>query len=346
MRHKKFIREFTPNWFTIIMGTGGASLVLNQFSLSLPFFWWIGMPIWALNIILFILFISLFTLRFIFYPAHLKRMLLYSIQPVFLACIAMGLVTIVDGFRVFGISIIGQAAALGIAICLWWISVVLGLLFSWLAFFFVNILRKPKQAAEIAFWLLPIVACEVAASSGAMLIPSMSAFTRNFAFVVCIALWAISVLLALCIITLILKQFITRSINKPMLAPSAWLILGPIGNGMLGLMSLAYASHFIIIPHSMVSFQHAIQLMPGVALIAAIMIWGFGFWWLIVALIIGVLHTITRIQFALSWWTFTFPLAMYSLGTLAIAPATDSYLFLISGIICGALLIISNCSGV
>src|SRR5688572_11020972 len=98
MIEAKYVKEFTPNWFAVTMGTGGTALVLNHFIERFPLLHDIATGMWLFNIFLFVCCSVLFTTRFICYPQHFRLMLSHSVQSLFLGCIPMGLITIVNGF--------------------------------------------------------------------------------------------------------------------------------------------------------------------------------------------------------------------------------------------------------
>jgi tellurite resistance protein TehA-like permease len=58
-----------------------------------------------------------------------------------------------------------------------------------------------------AVWLLPIVAGEVAAVSGALLVPYLSPLEALSALILCYALWAFSVPVAMSILALLTQGF-------------------------------------------------------------------------------------------------------------------------------------------
>jgi tellurite resistance protein TehA-like permease len=51
---REIIRQFTPNWFTVTMGTGILALALNQFPIPIPGLHAVGTGLWVLNILLFV----------------------------------------------------------------------------------------------------------------------------------------------------------------------------------------------------------------------------------------------------------------------------------------------------
>ena len=56
----EIVRNFTPNWFTVTMGTGALALTLNQFPLPLPGLRAVAVALWLANIALFALFSLLY----------------------------------------------------------------------------------------------------------------------------------------------------------------------------------------------------------------------------------------------------------------------------------------------
>ena len=67
------VRQFTPNWFTVTMGTGVLGLALDQFPVAIPGLHQIGAVLWLSNIGLFTLFSVLYAARWIFFFEEAKR---------------------------------------------------------------------------------------------------------------------------------------------------------------------------------------------------------------------------------------------------------------------------------
>ena len=57
-------------------------------------------------------------------------------------------------------------------------------------------------------------------------------------------------------------------------------------------------------------------LMAGGGLFAALLLWGFGLWWLLLAALITVRYFREGVPFNLGWWGYTFPLGVYTLASL------------------------------
>jgi tellurite resistance protein TehA-like permease len=49
------VRQFTPNWFSVTMGTGALALALNQMPVPVPGIYDLAGGLWLLDILLFTL---------------------------------------------------------------------------------------------------------------------------------------------------------------------------------------------------------------------------------------------------------------------------------------------------
>jgi len=321
---RSIIRQFTPNWFAATMGTGILALDLNQ----LPFG---GAPIhdaamllWLGNIGLFALFSALYAARWVLFPREAARIFGHSAMSMFFGTIPMGLATIINGFIAFGLPLFGPAS-IGIAATLWWIDVALSLVIG----LGVPVLMITRQDHAIermtAIWLLPVVAAEVAAASGAQILPHLSDPGMAFAFeMIGYALWAYSVPTALGILVILLLRMILHRLPPHDMAPSSWLALGPIGTGALGLLLLGADAGSAFAGTGLAPLTQAVQ---AIGLVGGVILWGYGIWWLSFAAIATLRSLRDHLPFNLGWWGFTFPLGVYTAATFALAGQTDFALF-------------------
>jgi tellurite resistance protein TehA-like permease len=109
-----------------------------------------------------------------------------------------------------------------------------------------------------------------------------------------------------------------RSASHPLppagLAPTLFIGMGPAGLLGLDLVRLAQVS---------VQVGVADPWLVTAVLPAATMLWGFGLWWMVTALLV-LRRGYARLPFSLSWWGFTFPLGAWTIATIALGRAWDS----------------------
>ena len=327
----KVVCQFTPNWFTVTMGTGVLALALNQLPVPYPELhrglYQAGTVLWLFNIGLFTLFTLLYTARWVFFFSGARRIFRHSVASMFFGAIPMGLATIVNGFLAFGPPLLGDAA-LAAAHMLWWVDVGLSLASGLLVPFLMFTRQDHSMEKMTAVWLIPIVAAEVAAASGGLLIPHLPDTEAFNVLIISYALWAFSVPLAMSVLVLLLQRLILHKLPDRDMAASGWLSLGPIGTASLGLLLLGGEA-----PRTFAAagLPGAGDAAFGLGIIGGTAMWGYGVWWLSLAVLKMVSYVRIGMPFNLGWWGFTFPLGVYTLATLALARVTHLQIFSISG---------------
>ncbi len=314
-RHN-IIRQFTPNWFTVSMGTGVVALIVSEFPMLKALTWQLGTGLWYFNILLFVLFSVLYGLRWAFYPHEAKQIFQHPSMSLFLGTIPMALATILNGFLKYGQPIYGDTAV-QIAQTLWYADVVLALLVAWAVPFAMYRHQEHALQQMTAVWLLPIVACEVAASSGGLLLGHLAADTHAVAILLgSYVLWGVSVLPAFAILTILMLRLVLHKLPEKELAVSSWLALGPIGTAALALLVLGHQAATLMASLGLAQLG---QLFHQAGILASLILLGFGLWWLGIAVLTTLHHAKQDLPFNLGWWGLTFPLGVYTLAILNLA---------------------------
>ena len=331
------VRHFTPNWFTAVMGTGVVAIILAEMPFAHALMWKLGERLWQFNVFLFSVFGVLYVSRWIFYRHEAKQIFKHPVMCLFLGAIPMGLATIMNGFLKFGVVLYGDIA-ISIAEQLWYIAVVLALLIAWVVPFVMYSQQQHELKTMTAVWLLPIVACEVVASSGGLLLAHLAVTPQTVAILVgSYALWGISVLPAFAILTILMLRLALHQLPTKELAISSWLALGPIGTGALALLLLGEQAPRILNAVGMLSLgefaQHA-------GILVSLVLIGFGLWWLGIAVLTTWKHAQKDLPFNLGWWGLTFPLGVFSLAILNLADQIQLHFIYIFGLSFATILIV------
>ncbi|RUM45163.1 MAG: C4-dicarboxylate ABC transporter [Hydrogenimonas sp.] len=325
------IRNFTPNWFTLNMGTGIAFLTLHNINANLfEAQRFIGELLWMIDIFFFLLFSLLFLARVILYPETMKLMFKHPVQSMFLGAIPMALIPILEGFAIFGQNLLGDMA-LNIALYLWWIDVILAISVGWLLPYLMFTVQKEHKLENMtAVWLLPIVASEVAASAGGVLAPYFANPMAETILMVSYVLWAFSVPLALSVLVILFLRLVTHKLPDKAMAVTSWLTLGPLGTGALGLLLLGHSAKIVLVGtplEDMASFLSSFGFITG------LLLWGYGLWWYVMAWIITLKFFKEGLPFNMGWWGFTFPIGVFTAATLQLWHVTNYEIFKILSIL-------------
>ncbi|MFI8226194.1 TDT family transporter [Pseudomonas sp. NPDC085632] len=325
---REVIRQFTPNWFAATMGTGVLALALAQLPLAIPGLHAIAEGLWLFNILLFSLFTVAYAARWILFFDEARRIFGHSTVSMFFGTIPMGLATIINGFLLFGLPRWGDGV-IHLVEVLWWIDVALSLACGVLIPYMMFTRQEHSIDQMTAVWLLPVVAAEVAAASGGLLAPHLTEDQSQLVVLTTsYVLWAFSLPVAFSILTILLLRMALHKLPHENMAASSWLALGPIGTGALGMLLLGGDAPAIFAANGLPGIG---EIASGLGLVAGITLWGFGLWWMLMALLITVRYLRDGIPFNLGWWGFTFPLGVYSLATLKLASTLNLTFFSVVG---------------
>ncbi|UVM48816.1 MULTISPECIES: TDT family transporter [unclassified Pseudomonas] len=332
---REAIRQFTPNWFAATMGTGVLALALAQLPVSIPGLHAFAESLWLFNIALFVLFTTLYAARWAMFFDEARRIFGHSTVSMFFGTIPMGLATIINGFLLFGLPRWGDGV-IHVAEVLWWLDVAMSLACGVLIPYMMFTRQEHSIDQMTAVWLLPVVAAEVAAASGGLLAPHLAdAHSQWVVLVTSYVLWAFSLPVAFSILTILLLRMALHKLPHENMAASSWLALGPIGTGALGMLLLGADAPAIFAANGLPGIG---EIAAGLGLVAGITLWGFGLWWMLMALLITVRYLRAGIPFNLGWWGFTFPLGVYSLATLKLASTLNLAFFSVFGCVLVAML--------
>ncbi|KAE9642053.1 C4-dicarboxylate ABC transporter [Pseudomonas sp. PB103] len=332
---REVIRQFTPNWFAATMGTGVLALALAQLPVAIPGMHVVAEGLWLFNILLFCLFTAAYAARWILFFDEARRIFGHSTVSMFFGTIPMGLATIINGFLLFGLPRWGDGV-IHLAEVLWWIDVAMSLACGVLIPYMMFTRQEHSIDQMTAVWLLPVVAAEVAAASGGLLAPHLAdAHSQLVVLTTSYVLWAFSLPVAFSILTILLLRMALHKLPHENMAASSWLALGPIGTGALGMLLLGGDAPAIFAANGLPGVG---EIAAGLGLVAGITLWGFGLWWMLMALLITVRYLRDGIPFNLGWWGFTFPLGVYSLATLKLANVLNLTFFSVFGTVLVTLL--------
>ncbi|QXZ12572.1 TDT family transporter [Pseudomonas sp. AO-1] len=332
---REVIRQFTPNWFAATMGTGVLALALAQLPVAIPGLHAVAEGLWLFNILLFSLFTFAYAARWILFFDEARRVFGHSTVSMFFGTIPMGLATIINGFLLFGLPRWGEGV-IHLAEVLWWLDVAMSLACGVLIPYMMFTRQEHSIDQMTAVWLLPVVAAEVAAASGGLLAPHLAdAHAQLVVLITSYVLWAFSLPVAFSILTILLLRMALHKLPHENMAASSWLALGPIGTGALGMLLLGADAPAIFAANGLPGIG---EIAAGVGLVAGITLWGFGLWWMLMALLITARYLRDGIPFNLGWWGFTFPLGVYSLATLKLASTLSLGFFSVVGCVLVSLL--------
>lgn len=304
------IKNFTPNWFTLTMGTGIVAIDLHNSPYHFPYMIPITKCLWELNILFFAIISILFISRWVFYFDGAQKMLNHPVQSMFIGAIPMGFATIVNGFIIFE----GNAYA-NLAYYLWWIDAIMAIISGFLVPFYMFTEHEHSLDKMTAVWLLPIVPAEVTAASGGLIAFHISQVKAQYVIYTSYILWSLSVPLAMSILVILFFRLAVHGLPHKDMAVSLWLPLGPIGTGALAMFLLGQSSSGVFYNSEFELFS---TLFFRVGFMIGMLLWAYGLWWLVMAIMTTLKYLKEGLPFNMGWWGFTFPLGVFTAATIQI----------------------------
>jgi C4-dicarboxylate transporter/malic acid transport protein len=308
-------REFGPNWFASVMGTGIVAVAGAELPLHLPGLRVFATAVWLLASAMLIGLTAAWAVHWARHPARARG---YAADPVmaqFWGAPPQAMTTVGAGALLLGPSLLGPAAV-GLDWVLWIAGTGLGLVITcWVPYLMMT---RHEIGADAAFggWLMPVAPPMVSAATGALLIPHAPAGQPRLTLLVaCYAMFGISLLATLIIVPQIWSRLVQHKVGAAAMAPTLWIVLGPLGQSVTAASNLGrVAAHVLPAPYATGA--------AVAALLYGVPVWGFAMMWLVLAAAITLRTARTaggRLPFALTWWSFTFPVGTCVTGTIALA---------------------------
>lgn len=269
----------------------------------------------------------------------LPTMLYHPSQALFLGTFAMGFATIVN------MCALSAAPAWGSGFVtftwvLWWIDSIIAVVIS-IGLPFLQFTRHTQSLDQITgIWLLPVVAPIVSAASGGIVAQLLPPEHARLTIIVSYIQWGLGFSFAFMIMTLYYARLAIYKIPPATVIVSAFLPLGPCGQGAFGLLQLSSTLYDmskqdqggLTAPGEDTAIMAA--AIYGVTIPIALILWGLGLAWLIIALSsLFDLWMVSNLSFNLGWWGFTFPLGVFCTATTQLGKELDSTAFKLLGTI-------------
>ncbi|KAJ5580235.1 malate permease [Penicillium hispanicum] len=335
---RRVVRNFTPSWFSVTMGTGIVSVLLHTLPYNGAWLYWISVVIFALNVLLFSMGCLISVLRYTLYPEIFRVMITHPVQSMFIGTFPMRLATIINMVVFVCVPAWGEWARY----CAWglWIFDAVVSVMTALSLPFILMARGGEihLSSMTAVWLLPIVSCIVAASSGAVVAEVLP--NDQYALwivVVSYVLWGIGLPLALMVMVIYLQRLTLHKLPPKAVIVSVFLPLGPLGQGGYGAMKLGQCARDIF-PRTQTLEQGSGPTFYTIGFLIALILWSFGLVWLFFAS--ASIARSKTFPFNIGWWGFTFPLGVYAASTCQMGRELPSRFFDVLGTILSVFVVV------
>lgn len=310
------LSTFAPSWGASVMGTSALSvalLVVGEGTSAANVTQAAARIILVVAVIVAALVLGATVARWVRYPTQARADLRHPIKGGMTATAAGALLTMAVAIGKVGPGLLPEALIEPVVVVLTVLGALLALLIGWEFLGEVFTSDDPALVQMSGAWFVPPVVTIIVPLA---LLPIIAAHPSAAADLLAVA-WAFLGMGAVLYLVVTATLFM-RSISHPLppagLAPTLFIGMGPAGLMGLDIVRLSQASVAVgVAEASLVT-----SMLP-----VATMMWGFGLWWMVSALVV-LQRGYARLPFSLSWWGFTFPLAAWTIATIVIARAWDS----------------------
>jgi C4-dicarboxylate transporter/malic acid transport protein len=323
-RPSQLLPNLTPNWYASIMGTGIVAVAASSLPWQPHGLHTGALVVWALAAFLLVTLTAATVTYWVREPGAARRNLLNPVMAHFYGAPPMALLTVGAGTILLGRDVLGVRAAVDVDWVLWFAGTVTGLATA-AALPFLTFTRH-AVTPESAFggWLMPVVPPMVSASTGALLVPYAAAGQARLALLMaCYAMFGMSLLAAIVIITLIWHRLAVYKTGDAAMVPTLWIVLGPLGQSITAANLLGGVAQQAL-PQGGTPYSTALQ---AFGVVYGVPVWGFALLWGVLAGAITIRTARAHLPFSLTWWSFTFPVGTCVTGTSELALHTGSDLF-------------------
>ena len=282
------IKNFSNTVFGSILGTGGVALASQTFAPLLTLF------LTYLLSALFILFTGLFVLKAIRYPGAVKAALqhplpgnFYALQPISPVILSILFRRTLPSPIDIGLLAYGGVVILALA--------------AYLPYHFFSNMNVEFSQLHGGWFITPVATVLV---TNAILLypPSMVNLTISLLYL------GIGTMLFLLVLSVLFFRLLSHDLPSVELAPTNYIMLAPIGIIIVDFLQVSkYAGPFL-----------GANLVPLAALVG-LGLWGFGVWAVLVNLLLLRKYIHAGFPFLIGWWSYVFPTAAFTLGTVSLS---------------------------
>ncbi len=321
------LRNFGPNWFASVMGTGIVATAGATLPVHVPGLHVFTRIVWVAAAVLLLVLIVAVSVQWMRHPTVARSHARNPQMAHFYGAAPMALLTVGAGAVLVGRDLIGVRVAVDLAWVLWTAGTIGGLFTAMSIPYLMFTQLNVGPDAAFGGWLMPVVPPMVSAAAGALLIPHMAPGTgRTTMLYGCYAMFGLSLIAGLIIISMIWSRLAHYGTSGTARVPTLWIVLGPLGQGMTAAGLLGTQAALAVSP----------ELASGMAIFAVLFgvpVWGFSVLWISLATALTVRTLRRGMPFALTWWSLTFPVGTFVTGTTQLAVHTGLPAFRVAAVI-------------
>ncbi|SDU63318.1 C4-dicarboxylate transporter/malic acid transport protein [Gordonia westfalica] len=303
---------FPPNWFAAVMGTGIIAIAAHGLPWQPAGMSVVAVGFWLLACIVFVSVVAATAVHWMADPETARGHHAHHVVAHFYGAVPMAIMTVGTSTLVVGAGIVGRDLALGVDVVCWIVGTLGGVVTALVIPYQHLIVGRARVDDAFGGWLMPVVPPMVSASAAAILSGQLGAgWARDLVLGVGCVMFGLAVLAAAPILVALARRFRTGEHGAAHMMPTWWIVLGPLGQSVTAACLLAH-----VVPHA--ASAPVAGAVYEFAVAYGLVVWAVATLWIGVAARITLRTARAGMPFAMTWWSFTFPVGTYVTGSSAL----------------------------
>lgn len=324
-----------PNWFAVVMGTGIIAIVAHSLPWQPAGMATVATGFWMLTCAVFVAVLIATARHWVRDPEIARGHHAHRVVAHFYGAVPMAVMTVGTSTMVVGASVIGRDLALGFDVVCWIAGTIGGVFTAVVIPYRHLIVGRPAVGEAFGGWLMPVVPPMVSASAAAVLASRLPAgWASHVVMGVGCAMFVLAALGSLPILAVLAARLRTGDAGAAPMIPTWWIVLGPLGQSVTAACLLAHVAPQVVAA-PMATALHSFAVGYGLT------VWVAATLWIVVAAGLTARTLRSGMPFAMTWWSFTFPLGTYVTGSSALALMLGGGIFEVAAVAGFAVLVLA-----
>ncbi|KAF2017573.1 C4-dicarboxylate transporter/malic acid transport protein [Aaosphaeria arxii CBS 175.79] len=316
------------------MGTGVVATLLNRLPYNGSWLYYLSIVVFVLNAVLFCVALILSVIRYWMWPRIWTIMSRDRHHSLFLGALPIGFTTLINMLLYVCVPAWGTWVAT-LAWVLWIIDSIVALFVTFLVPY-ITMTHGERSALHTvnAVQLLPLSSTLSSASTGSLVAgalpnPEHALWTMIASY----ALLGVGLPLVMTVLAIYYQRLTLHHLPPREVIVSVFLPVSPLCLASFSLLRLgSVAAQTIPRNPTTLKYASAGETLHTFGCITAVILWAHSLVWLAYA-VASIAHQ-RHFPFNMGWWSFTFPLGMLALDTIAIGTELGSAFFRVLGTVC------------
>ncbi|KAI4176302.1 MAG: hypothetical protein LQ343_001040 [Gyalolechia ehrenbergii] len=336
------LRHYTWTFFTMTMATGGIANVLYTVPFRFRGLDTIGDIFFLFNIVLFVLNVSLISLRFYTFPGTFQASYMHPSERLFLPAAVVSFGTVLINISQYGLPETGPWLGRAVVV-MFWIYAALAILSSSGIYLLIWSTQSFTVQQMTPIWIFPAYPMLIIGPYASILSKSLSRREALDITVAGFTIQGIGFLVAFMIYASFIYRLMTQKLPQANSRPGMFVSVGPSGFTVAGVIGMADSLTRNVDKDFMGDGQMASMILRVMANWTCLWIWGLAFWFFLVSA--GAHWSCVRPQegftFGMPWFSFIFPNTALITATFAVGKAFQSRGIQITGCVMTVFLLIA-----